>query len=359
MKINSTTMELRKVRATNPQMTRRLINDVQDYQRRAVHTVPRRIQETHRHSPTTAKPKLVSDFTRSAPSITKSTAIQHQPVKPAPLPHPLAVHKSHSTATPPLEQKDNKQDPEKLTIAEHISEFRKRLLWSILALLSGGALGYAYHNEIVSLLVKPLNQQLYYTSPTGGFDFLIKTCLFFGFLLTVPIVVYNLLKFIAPAIPSHITYKTSKILVVSSCLAVAGVAFAYYVSLPAALHFLNNFSTGSVTSLISANEYFTFVMIYMAGFAALFQMPLILAFINKVTPLTPHLMMQKQRFVILGSFIVAAILTPTPDPVNQTLMAVPIIMLYQSSIGVVWHANKRTRKKRKMTYSPFMTALPA
>src|SRR5690606_20255917 len=116
-------------------------------------------------------------------------------------------------------------------------------------------------------------------------------------------------------------------------------------SLPAALHFLSNFSTGSVTSLISANEYFNFVMIYVACFALLFQMPLIIAFINKITPLTPRLLMKKQRFVILGSFIVAAIITPTPDPLNQTLMALPIIGLYQSSIGVVWQSNRRTRKK--------------
>lgn len=250
-----------------------------------------------------------------------------------------------NTATEREVKKRPSRDPKHQSVAEHVAELRKRLLWSVGALFVGGVLGYFYHDQIIAILVKPLNQQLYYTSPTGGFDFLIKTCLFFGFILAIPILVYNLMKFIAPAVPSHIGYKTGKILFVSSMLALMGLLFAYFVSLPAALHFLNNFSTGPVSSLISANEYFTFVMIYMAGFAALFQMPLILYFINKVTPLTPQLLMRKQRFVILGSFIVAAILTPTPDPINQTLMAVPIIALYQSSIGVVWHSNNRTQKK--------------
>lgn len=330
------------------QPARRLISDVRPPQtRRAVVPSSRRTHYQH-HTTRRATPStVVSDFLPTkkeptAPSTTQPTA-QATSSKPSSTHvRPRHTHTSH---------KHKPRDPKHLTVAGHISEFRKRLLWSVLALMAGGILGYIYHDQIIAVLVKPLNQQLYYTSPTGGFDFLIKTCLFFGFLLAVPILVYNLLKFITPAIPPHITYKTGKILFISSLLALAGVAFAYFISLPAALHFLNNFSTGPVTSLISANEYFTFVMIYMAGFAALFQMPLIIAFINKVTPLTPKLLMQKQRFVILGSFIIAAILTPTPDPMNQTLMAIPIVMLYQSSIGVVWHSNRRSQKRPMGSYA--------
>src|SRR5690606_28648357 len=140
------------------------------------------------------------------------------------------------------------------------------------------------------LLIKPLGQQLYYTSPAGGFEFLIKVCLFFGFLLSIPVLVFHLIKFVSPAIPGRIVNKTGKILIVSTCLALMGVAFAYFVSLPAALYFLNKFSEGPITSLISANSYFTFVMIYLAAFAALFQMPLILYFVNKITPLTPSML---------------------------------------------------------------------
>ncbi len=265
----------------------------------------------------------------------------------APQPRAATPHTTATTHAPtqPVSPKATRPTPQ-LTIAEHLQELRSRLLWSVIALFIGGAFGYYFHEQIIAILIKPLGQQLYYTSPAGGFDFLIKTCLFFGFILAIPVLVYQLLKFLAPAVPGHVVYKTSRILLVSVLLAIAGMAFAYFVSLPAALHFLNNFSTGPVTSLIGANEYFSFVMIYVAGFAALFQMPLIIAFINKITPLTPKIMMRKQRFVILGSFIIAAILTPTPDPINQTIMAVPIIALYQSSICVVWQSNYRSRKKQ-------------
>ncbi len=241
---------------------------------------------------------------------------------------------------------NNYKYAQKMAMTEHIAEFRRRSLWCMLALFIGGIIGYKYQEQIIVWLVKPLGQQLFYTSPTGGFDFLIKICLFFGFILAVPVIIYNFFKYISPAIPAHITYSFVKIIVVSIISALAGVAFAYFVSLPAALHFLNNFSNQQVTSLISAQEYFNFVMLYMAGFALLFQMPLVFSFINKVKPLKPARLFKQQRVVILVSFIIAAILTPTPDPINQTLMAAPIIALYQTSIGVVWRENKRKGNKK-------------
>jgi sec-independent protein translocase protein TatC len=208
-------------------------------------------------------------------------------------------------------------------------------------LLVGGLIGYYLQDGIISLLVKPLGQKLVYFSPTGGFEFLIKVCLFFGFLVSVPMGVYQLIRFIAPAIPRKYVIKSGRILVLSSLLASLGVLFAYIVSLPAALHFLNSFSNRNIESLISANEYSNFVMIYLAGFAALFQMPLIFWATNHLKPLRASALMRQQRWVILISFIVAAILTPTPDPINQTLMAVPIILLYQVSVAVIWFANRR------------------
>lgn len=257
---------------------------------------------------------------------------------------------SHAVAHPsPHRARDLQEAPLK-TISEHIGELRRRALYCCIALLAGGIVGYRFQEQIITWLIKPLGETLFYTSPAGGFDFLIKICLFFGFLLAIPVIMYNIIRFVSPAVPRYVTIKTSKILVYSISLAIMGAGFAYYISLPAALHFLNNFSTKQIQSLISAQEYFSFVMIYIAGFAALFQMPLLIGFINKVTPLKPIMLMKKQKIIILVSFIIAAVLTPTPDPINQTLMAVPIIGLYQTSIGVVWHENrkqKRTKSKSK------------
>lgn len=331
---------------------------------RVIHDIARSDQARSLLRPRNLKPTMRGDFlvpakhAQSKPASTRTpdptVAKVTTPPEPTIDDSLLAeVSASMSPTQPgkPIKKKRRKQkevsNPEKhLTVERHIEELRRRALWCIMALVIGGALGYRYQNEIIEWLVKPLGQQLFYTSPTGGFDFLIKICLFFGFLLSIPVIIYNIIRFIAPAVPQHISYSTAKILIISVLLALCGISFAYFVSLPAALHFLNNFTNDQIQSLISAQEYFNFVMIYLAGFAALFQMPLLIAFVNKVTPLKPRSLMKKQRIVILVSFIIAAVLTPTPDPMNQTLMAIPIIGLYQTSIGVVWQENKRTNRKK-------------
>src|SRR5690606_28664353 len=98
--------------------------------------------------------------------------------------------------------------------------------------------------------------------------------------------------------------------VLSFFMAIIGVVFAYFVSLPAALHFLMGFSNETISSLVGVNEYYNFALAYLLGYALLFQLPIIISFINRIKPLNPGGMMKAQRWVILGSFIVAAILTP-------------------------------------------------
>lgn len=232
------------------------------------------------------------------------------------------------------------------SMSDHLNELRSRLLYSILALVFGSLIGYRFRNEIIEFLTQPLGQHLFYLSPTGGLDFLVKICLLFGFLLAIPVIIYNLFKFIEPAIPPYVAYSIRNVVIVSIGLALFGSAFAYYISLPAALYFLDNFNSEQISSLITAQEYFTFVVLYIGGFAMLFQMPLVFSFINKIKKLSPVILMKKQRYVMLGSFIIAAILTPTPDPINQVIMAVPIILLYQVSVAVVWSENKRSKKNK-------------
>src|SRR5690606_36358149 len=118
---------------------------------------------------------------------------------------------------------------------------------------------------------------------------------------------------------------------------------ALLVSLPAALRFLQDFGGPSVQPLISTDRYFSFVLLYVGGFALLFQLPLLLVLLNQVVPLSVKTLMTKQRWVILGSFVAAALLTPPPDPMDQALLAVPMIGLYQVGIGAVRVANRPRR----------------
>lgn len=224
--------------------------------------------------------------------------------------------------------------------SEHLQELRVRVMVCLAALVAGSVIGYLLHPNILSFLIAPLDQPVFYTSPAGGFDFILKISLFFGFIMTLPVFVYNLLRFVVPALP-HQSVKLLVTLFLASCVLMsAGMSFAYFVSLPAALYFLEAFTTDTIQALISTDEYFSFVTRYLLGFGLLFQLPLIVLTINSVQPISFKTLMRYQKLILLGSFLAAAFLTPTPDMFNQLLMAVPLIVLYQVTVGLIVIVNR-------------------
>jgi sec-independent protein translocase protein TatC len=202
--------------------------------------------------------------------------------------------------------------------------------------------GYGLRGVIIAELQHPLGQQLFYTSPMGSFDFIMRICLLVGFLIALPVFCYNLLRFIEPALPGALSlWAVLAIIACSYALAVAGVAFAYFVCLPAALHFFGTVGTSNVHPLISIDRYASFVFGYFAMFALIFQLPLLLLLINGITPLGPRGLRAWRKWVIVSAFAVALVAPSAPDPLSQVILAVPIIVLYEASIWLVWLANRR------------------
>ncbi len=224
----------------------------------------------------------------------------------------------------------------------HVRELRTRVLWCVGVLLLGGVVGYVFRSAVLGWLEYPLGRALFYTSPTGSFEFVMRLCLLVGFLMALPAMVYHLLRFIEPALPGKLSRRLIVMVIgASTGLVVAGVSFGYYVSLPAALHFFNQVGTNNLQALIVADQYFSFVVNYLAVFAVAFQLPLVLLFINRITPLGPTKLRKWRKFVFVGSFVVALVTPSAPDPLSQVILAVPIIALYEVSIGLVWLANRR------------------
>lgn len=233
------------------------------------------------------------------------------------------------------------------TVAEHIQELRRRLMWSFLFVIAGALLGYFIHDYLIALLQQPLHDSLYYTTPGGAFSFVVKICTVFGLIVSLPMFIYQTFAYFGPLIKTKTKHSFS-LYVVSSCLLAAfGILFAYWVSLPAALQFLVNFGeVGNIHALITTNEYFNFVLTYIAGFAALFQVPLLVVMIDKIKPMPPLQLFKGLRYVILLSFIAAAVITPTPDPINQAFMAGPIIALYLLSAVYITARSKFTKQRQ-------------
>lgn len=242
---------------------------------------------------------------------------------------------------------------------DHVRELQKRLIWAFLAVLGGAGIAHSISGQLLDFVQKPLGEHLYYTSPMGGFTALFKLCLAMGLVIALPIILYNLFRFLQPLLERGQLKVILAYTFVSMVLAYSGVAFAYYVSLPSSLHFLSQFGEGSFESIITADEYFNFALTYIAGFALLFQLPLIVMFINRINPLSPLKMMKAQRYVIVGSFIIAAILTPTPDPINQSLMAFPAILLYQASVVLVWVVNKKRHTTKVRSFKKSSEIAPS
>lgn len=229
---------------------------------------------------------------------------------------------------------------EKQKISQHLQELKNRLLIWFVSFIVAGLIGYILYQPLLNWLIVPLNSPLFYTSPVGALQAVFGVSAIFGFIVSVPILLYQILKFIEPTIGTRPLKHILIYVLISFLLAMSGVLTAYYLVLPATLQFLAKFAEGQLKALISTQDYFSFVTKYLFGFAILFQLPLIIFIIGKFTKLEAKMLLKYWRHVIVASFIISAVLTPTPDPVNQTIMAAPIIILYLISIAVLALSSK-------------------
>ncbi len=234
-------------------------------------------------------------------------------------------------------------EPLRLPFLEHLIELRNRFFYFLSSVIIGSIVAYMYHEELVTAVTRPLNQSLFYSSPGGGFDFLIKLSLLSGLLLAVPVFIYQSLRFLEPLLSrrSHIFIITT--VVCSYSLLIIGASFAYFIALPLAISFLSDFASTQVQSLIFTTEYLSFLMAYLLGFGLAFQLPLVLWIINAIHPFQKGQLWRQQKWVILFSFIAAAIVTPTPDIFNLLIMALPIVFLYQFAVVLIWWKNGARR----------------
>lgn len=242
----------------------------------------------------------------------------------------------------------NPQEPELPTLMDHLQELKGRFFWIAVAFIVASGLAYPRYSEIIHLLTAPMGkQELYYMTPAGGFSFIIKVCMYVGIIAVLPVAIYHLYKFITPVMKQRSAYSVMFYTLMSTILGVVGVLFAYFFTLPASLHFLNNINIDQISSMITIDAYMSFVIAYILAGALLFQTPLVMMIINAVSPLSPKKLMNYQRHMIVVSFLVAAIISPTPDVVNQTILAAPMVVMYQVGIIIIWFKNRKSAKQAR------------
>lgn len=256
----------------------------------------------------------------------------------------MARTKNHAKTK--LAKNQSPRPQQKIPFIEHVYELRKRLFYIAISVGIFSAAAYAIEHKIIAALLKPAgNQEFIYTSPGGGIDFLFRVCIYTGIVCSIPVIIYQLLRYIEPLIKDATKRMVFWGSLASGVLALAGIVFGYFVGLPSGLSFLlNQFHTGQITALITIQSYMSFVMMYMLGSAMLLQVPLVLLFINRIKPLKPSklLSLSYQRWVILFAFISSAIINASPQIMAQLMVAVPIVLSYEVGIGIIWYANRRS-----------------
>jgi sec-independent protein translocase protein TatC len=246
--------------------------------------------------------------------------------------------------TPTTKQRLAKADlapGQKLPLIEHLHELKRRLFYVAACVAVGAAVAYGLERRLIDVLLRPSHgQDFIYTSPMGGMNFLFSVCLDIGLVLATPVIIYQLLAFVQPLMRG----TSRRFLLFASAstgvVAVLGVLFGFFVGLPQALHFLlHQFVTVQVKPLITIQSYVQFVALYLLGSALMFQLPLILLFINRIKPLKPQKLFKYERHLIVAAFIIAFIMNPTPNVVDQLLVVIPIVVTYQFSIALLWFVN--------------------
>jgi sec-independent protein translocase protein TatC len=236
---------------------------------------------------------------------------------------------------------------EKMPLTSHLEEFRKRLIRILIGIAIGFGFCWYWRDFLFKIITKPLadvlpkTSYMIYTGLPEAFFIYMKIALFGSLILTSPLTLYQIWKFVSPGL-----YKAEKkyvlpFVISSSFLFIGGILFGYYIALPPAFAFFVEFSSDFLKPMISFREYLSLILKFLLAFGLCFEMPVFIYFLAKLGIVNARMLSKQRRYAILIIFIVAAILTPSPDALSQVIMAIPLIFLYEISIFVAKFAGRK------------------
>lgn len=224
-----------------------------------------------------------------------------------------------------------------MTLIEHFEELRNRLFIALGAWVVGMAVAFAFRTELLAWLRAPLPDNLTLTAFRILEPFMVSMQIsaFFGLALAAPVIVGQVWGFIAPGLyPEERRWAVPFVLMTALAFSM-GILFAYYVILPFALPIIVGFLVGEVQLLPGIGDYISKLLAYMAVFGLIFEMPVVSFLLARLGFVRAPLLRQYRRYAVIVSFVAAALITPTADPINLLLVALPLVILYEVSILVV------------------------
>jgi sec-independent protein translocase protein TatC len=246
---------------------------------------------------------------------------------------PLAVF-----TEPPPDEPEVEEEELQMTLVEHLDELRRRLIRSVAALAVTTAIAFVFTPWLFQMLIVPApdvikREGLIFIEPTEAFLTYFQVSLMTGIGLASPILIYQVLAFVVPAL----TRRERRLLFAFMPLVVLffflGVAFGYFVTLPFALKYLIDFNIGGIVRpLIRVGDYLGFVTTILFWMGVAFETPIVIFFLAKTRIVDVRRLASYRKYAILAAFVLAAFITPTPDPLNQALVAIPLWVLYEIGI---------------------------
>jgi len=241
-----------------------------------------------------------------------------------------------------------------MTVVDHLDEFRSKIIVSLLAVIIFSAVGFYFSDYLLMIINKPFldtGQKLNIFTLTGGFIIRIKSAVTIGLILSMPIIVWQIWRYIKPALAKEDRTFSRIALLASLILFFGGVTFVFFVLLPFAIKMLLKFIPPENLSTIGANDYFSFILKFSLAMGILFELPIIVMILTRIKLVTPVLLIQKRKYAIVIIWVISAFITPQ-DIFSQILVAIPLMILYEISIMLsklmIKRANKRELKNNEV-----------
>ncbi len=234
-----------------------------------------------------------------------------------------------------------------MTLLQHLEELRKAMVRSVIALVIGFGACYGFSEQMFQMLMQPMEDVLkqgsfIYTYPPEAFFAHIKVGLVAGFFLASPYIFWQIWKFVAPGLYQHERKWLIPIAICSAIFFVTGALFGYFAVFPYGFEFFASYSTEQIQFMPKLSEYLGFALKLLFAFGIVFELPLVIFFLSRLGLVTSKGLRKKRKYALLFSFVVAALLTP-PDPFTQSLMAGPLVLLYEMGIWVAYFFGKEKK----------------
>ena len=237
--------------------------------------------------------------------------------------------------------KDTSKD-RRLTLLGHLLELRHRLTMSAIVLVVAIGVSFIFAGQLFEIIKRPAdNMQFVYIDVTEMMSIYMKVCLASGLVIAMPYMIYHFVMFVSPGLTSK--EKKSVYLIVPwvGIMFIVGVVFGYLVLLPPALRFLLTFGTDIAVPQIRIENYVSVVVRLLLAIGLVFELPVLITFLARLGVVTSKWLANKRKWALLMAFVLAALITPTMDPINQSIVAAPLIILYEVSIWLAWLVQKR------------------